>query len=95
MDRVDELVVLIKEILKDHPLTETEVSALAFYADIFAYSNSHQAYTQYCAVCYWLECTSRIFPKERKDLLALADGPLKRINDKLFLSTAHGKFEKE
>ena len=37
MDRVDQLVVLIKEITKDHPLSETEVSALAGYADFSAY----------------------------------------------------------
>ena len=95
MDRVDELAVLIKDITKDHPLSETEVSALAVYADILGYSDTGRAYLEYCAICDWLECTSRISPKERKDLLALADGALKRIKDKLFLSTAYGKFEKE
>lgn len=95
MYHVDELAVLIKEITKDHPLAETEVSALAVYADILGYSDPVHAYRDYYVVCDWLECTSRISSKERKDLLALAEGPLKRINDKLFLSTAYGKFKKE
>ena len=94
MDRVDDLAVLIKEITKDHPLTETEVSALAVYADIHGYSDAVHAYRDYYAVCDWLECTSRISPKERKDLLALVEGPLKRINDKLSLSTSYGKFKR-
>lgn len=84
MDRVDELAVLIKEITKDHPLSEIEVSALACYADFSAYTDVGRAYLEYCTVCDWLECTSRISPAERKAL-----------KDKLYLSTSYGKLKKE
>lgn len=95
MDRVEELAVLIKEITKDHPLSEIEISALACYADILGYSDTGRAYLEYCAICDWLECTSRISPKERKDLLALGDKAIQRIKDKLYLSTSYGKLKKE
>lgn len=95
MDRVDDLVVLITEITRDHPLSETEVSALAYYADILGFSDTGRAYLEYCAVCDWLECTGRISPAERKALLALGDGAIKWIKDELYLSAAHGKLNEE
>ena len=79
MDRVDQLAVLIKEITRDHPLSETEVSALACYADILGFTDAGRAYMEYCAVCDWLECTSRISPKERKDLIALCTATFKAV----------------
>ncbi|MBR1407383.1 MAG: hypothetical protein IJ573_00610 [Clostridia bacterium] len=59
----------IVEILKDHPLSEIETNMLAEYADCSRMTEA--ASIQYGTVEDWLECSSRISPRERKELKEL------------------------
>lgn len=65
----------IREITKDHPLTEVELDMLAEYADQCelarqADTNARQ-YLEYRTVVDWLQSTSRICPKEHRELMEL------------------------
>lgn len=65
----------IREITKDHPLTELEVGTLAEYWDQCelarqADTNARQ-YVEYRTVVDWLQSTSRISPREHRELMEL------------------------
>lgn len=64
----DEIRARIVTILKDHPLNEIETDMLAEYADLSWQSNQQKAVMAYRTVVEWLECSSRISPREEKDL---------------------------
>jgi hypothetical protein len=65
----------IREITKDHPLTDLETMMLGDYADQctverMADGNAAQV-KEFRTVVDWLECTGRISPKEHRELLAV------------------------
>ena len=65
----------IREITKDHPLSDVEVDMLAEYADQCelarqADTNARQ-YLEYRTVVDWLQSTSRISPREHRELMEL------------------------
>lgn len=64
----EEIRARIITILKDHPLNEIETDMLAEYADLSWQSNQQKAVMAYRTVVEWLECSSRISPREEKDL---------------------------
>lgn len=64
----EEIRARIVTILKDHPLNEIETDMLAEYADLSWQCNRPKAVEAYRTVVEWLECSSRISPREEKDL---------------------------
>ena len=65
----DDIRAQIVTILKDHPLGEIETNMLAEYADCSRMTEA--ASIQYGTVVDWLECSSRISPRERRELKEL------------------------
>ena len=66
----------IHEITKDHPLRELEADYLAeavleSQGRGGIVTNRERALERYVAIVDWLECTGRISPAERSELLAL------------------------
>lgn len=64
----EEIRARIVTILKDHPLGEIETDMLAEYADLSWQCNRPKAVEAYRTVVEWLECSSRISPREERDL---------------------------
>ena len=64
----EEIRARIVEVLKDHPLGEIETDMLAEYADFSWQSDQQKAVEAYRTVVEWLEFSSRISPREEKDL---------------------------
>lgn len=65
----------IREITKDHPLTEVELDMLAEYAEQCVLARqadgNREHVKEYKTVVDWLESTSRISPKAHRELQAI------------------------
>lgn len=75
MEGIERAAERIREITRDHPLTELEVGTLAEYWDQCelarqADTNARQ-YMEYKTVVDWLASTSRISPKKHRELMEL------------------------
>lgn len=66
----EEIRARIVTILKDHPLGEIETDMLAEYADCSRMTE--EAWVEFGTVVDWLECSSRISPRERNELRELS-----------------------